>query len=224
MARSKTKYKYAVIATDTALFTIDNDQLKILLIKMNKKPFHGFWAVPGGLVKASESVKAAAKRNLKVKSRVSKVYTEQLYTFGHVDRDPFGRVVSVAYLGLTADSKIKIKTTAEHKEIKWFDVKALPKLAYDHKEIITTALYRLRSKLEYTNIAFQLLPHEFTMSDLQKVYEIIRGEKLDKRNFQKKIFALDLVKGLNKKSIGQACRPAQLYTARNKEVVNVNIL
>ncbi|MCD4762017.1 NUDIX hydrolase [bacterium] len=224
MTKSKTKYKYAVIATDTVLFTIDNKQLKILLIKMNKKPFQGSWAVPGGLAKANESVKAAGRRNLKEKAGVNQVYTEQLYTFGQVNRDPFGRVVSVAYLGLAADSKIKIKTTAEHKEIKWFDVKALPKLAYDHRKIITTALDRLRSKLEYTNIAFKLLPNEFTMSDLQKAYEIIRGKRLDKRNFQKKIFVLDLVKKLNKKEIGQAYRPAQLYTAKNKEVVNVNII
>jgi len=218
------KYKYAVIATDTALFTIDDGKLKVLLIKMNKKPFEDSWALPGGLVKPDESVDDAAKRNLQEKSGVKKVYTEQLYTFGKINRDPFGRVVSVAYFGLCENAKVEIKTTNEHKEIKWFDLGKLPKLAYDHTEIIQTAKDRLHSKVEYTNVVFKLLAREFTMMDLQRVYEIIREEKLDKRNFQKKISNLNLVRRLKKKTSGQAHRPAQLFVAKNRKVANVNIL
>ncbi|HAM88423.1 MAG: NUDIX hydrolase [Candidatus Falkowbacteria bacterium GW2011_GWC2_38_22] len=218
------KYEYAVMATDTVLFALDDGKLKILLIKMNKKPFVDMWAVPGGLVRGDESVEVSAKRTLKEKTGVANVFMEQLYTFGNVNRDPFGRVVSIAYMALTPNIDMEIKTTKDHKEIGWFDVKDLPVLAYDHEKIVKTAVSRLSAKLEYTNIVFQLLSKEFTMNELQTAYEIIRGEKLDKRNFQKKILALDLVKKLDKKTTGQAHRPANVCTAKHEGVVNVEIL
>lgn len=224
MSENYKKYEYAVIATDTVLFTLEDGELKVLLIGMNKEPFKGMWALPGGLVRGDESIDFAARRVLKEKTSVEKMYTEQLYTFGELDRDPFGRVVSIAYLALTSDFNVKIETGSEHGKIAWFNVKELPELAYDHKKVIQTAIERLRSKMEYTNIIFQLLPKEFTMKDLKEAYELILEEEIDKRNFQKKIFSLDLVKKLDKKTLGRAHRPAHIFTSKEEGVVEVKIL
>ncbi|QQG46610.1 MAG: NUDIX hydrolase [Candidatus Niyogibacteria bacterium] len=210
MNKSSQKYKFAAVAVDVIIFSIDSEELKVLLIEMKKRPYVGFWAAPGGLIKADESLDQAAKRQLSVKAGLKNVYLEQLYTFGEVNRDPFGRVVSTAYFALIPRIGIEPKTSKEYGDIKWFGVKTLPKLAYDHKKIIGFALERLRSKIGYTNIIYGLLPREFTLSDLQKVYEIILAKKLDKRNFRKKALSIGLVKPVSAKRRG-AHRPAALY-------------
>ncbi|MCK4553424.1 NUDIX hydrolase [Candidatus Parcubacteria bacterium] len=217
-------FKHAVIAVDMVIFTIKDNELKVLMIKMKKKPFIGSWAVPGGLVKVNESVDGSAKKHLKNKTGVNDVYLEQLYTFGGIHRDPLGRVVSVAYFALIPGKGLKLHTTDEYDNVKWFSVNKLPKLAYDHKEIVKCAVSRLRSKLEYTNIVYSLLSDEFTLSDLQKTYEIILGKKLDKRNFRKKILSLNLIKKTSRKVIGEACRPAILYKFIKKSPQMVKIL
>lgn len=220
MKKNITKYKYAVIATDTIIFTVSDNKLKILLIKMKKEPFIGSWAAPGGLIKADESIVKAAKRNLLEKTGVKDVYLEQLYTFGKVNRDPAGRVVSVAYFALIpTDSKLKISDQAE-----WFSIKNLPKLAYDHKEVISNAIDRLRFKLESSNIVYNLLPKEFTLSEMQNIYEIILGKKLDKRNFRKKILSLDLIRKTGGQIAGKAHRPAAVYKFIKKSPQVVGIL
>lgn len=206
------KYKFAVIATDVVLFTVRDEKLQVLLIKMKKPPFEGQWAVPGGLVRPKESVDESARRHLKDEAGVKNVYLEQLYTFGKVDRDPFGRVVSVAYFALVPHSRFILKTTDLYEDVAWFPVAALPKLAYDHREIIGFAEKRLMTKVEYSNIVYSLLPAEFSLGELQKVYEIILNRALDKRNFRKKILSLGLLKNLGKKRAGGANRPAELYT------------
>lgn len=207
----KKKYKFAVIATDIVIFTVAEDSLKVLLIKMKKHPFEGYWAAPGGLVKPRESVDSSAERNLKEKTGLSGVYLEQLYTFGRVARDPFGRVVSVAYYALIPSGGIKLKTTKEYEDVKWFEVRGLPKLAYDHREIIAMAIARLQERLGSTNVAYSLLPRQFTLTGLQKVYEIILGRKLDKRNFRKKFLSTSLIRRIGHKTSGGAHRPAELY-------------
>ncbi len=212
MAQAKPKYKFAVIATDVVIFTLKDDKLQALLIKMKKKPYTGFWAAPGGLVKPNESVDQSAKRQLYTKTGVKDVYLEQLYTFGKVNRDPFGRVVSVAYFVLIPNANLKLKTTEEYAGVEWFSINKLPKLAYDHQEVIDYAIKRLQAKLGYTNIVYSLLPKEFTLSDLQKTYEIILNKKLDKRNFRKRILSLKLVKKVDKQRVGEAHRPADFYT------------
>jgi 8-oxo-dGTP diphosphatase len=184
MSNPEKKYKFAVIAADVVIFSLINDELQALLIRMKKSPYAGYWAAPGGLVKPEESVDEAAKRHLFTKTGVKDVYLEQLYTFGEVARDPFGRVVSVAYFALIPTSGLKLKTTDEYEEVKWFAVSDLPKLAYDHRKIIEMAIKRLRSQLEYSNIVYSLMPAEFTLPELQKTYEIIL-----KKNFIKEIFA-----------------------------------
>lgn len=213
-----------MIATDVVLFTIRGGALQALLIQMKKRPLTGLWAAPGGLVRPAESVDAAAKRHLLVKTGVGNVYLEQLYTFGEVKRDPFGRVVSVAYFALIPSTGLQLRTSKEHSAVRWFPVTSLPKFAYDHKEIVSTALARLRAKLGYTNIVYSLLPDEFSLTDLQKTYEIILGKKLDKRNFRKKIMSVNLVKATAKKQSGAANRPALLYTFASKTPRIVEIL
>jgi 8-oxo-dGTP diphosphatase len=212
MPKVAQKYKFAVIATDVVIFTIYKGALRVLLIQMKKAPFTRKWAVPGGLVRGDESVDQAAQRLLFEKAAVKNVYLEQLYTFGKVTRDPFGRVVSVAYFALVSEEKVTLQTTKEYFSIGWHDVRKLPPLAYDHKEVISLAVERLQNKLEYTNIIYSLMPEKFTLGELQHVYEIILGKSVDKRNFRKKILSLKLVRKLKKKQQGQANRPAELFS------------
>lgn len=205
------KYEHAMVAVDVAIFTIADGELQVLLIGMKKEPFQGCFAVPGGLVHGDESLDDAAERHLREKTNMKDVYLEQLASFGEPKRDPFGRVVSVAYFALLPNDKSALKTTGEYAEVGWFPVRKLPKLAYDHKKIIETALARLQGKLEYTDIAYSLLPKEFTLTELQEVHEVILGEKIDKRNFRKKILAAGTLKKTGKSRAGTPSRPAELY-------------
>jgi len=211
------------IAVDIVIFTIMDSALKIILIQMKKKPFTKKWAFPGGLINDKESLDDAAKRELYEKAGVKNVYLEQLYTFGHPKRDPYGRVVSCAYFALVNSEGIKLRTIEKYSDIKWFDIKKLPKLAYDHADIAKYALQRLRWKLEYTNVVYSLMPKHFTLSQLRRVYEIILGRKIDRRNFQRKVLALNLLRLTRKKQIGKH-RPARLYEFRIKKSIIVEVL
>lgn len=218
------KKDFPKVAVDIVIFTVDNGRLKVILIQMKKKPFTGKWAFPGGLVGLRESLDDAARRELYEKTGVKNVYLEQLYTFGEVRRDPFSRVVSVAYFALVNRKQIKkLITTSKYQRIDWFDVNKLPRLAYDHNEVAKYAIARLRAKLEYTNIAFSLLPRYFTLAALQEAYEIILGRKLDKRNFIKKIDTLHLLRKTQKFEKG-AHRPARLYEFRSRKPQIIEIL
>ncbi|MDA2922615.1 NUDIX hydrolase [Patescibacteria group bacterium AH-259-L07] len=209
------------VAVDIVVFAIINNKLSILLIRRGTKPFKGYWALPGGMVLKNESLKKAAIRELKEETGIGDIYLEQLYTFGAPFRDPRGRIVSVSYFALISKKyKPVLKPTTDAVAAQWLGVKKLPRLAFDHKEIISYALKRLRWKLEYTNIASQLLSNYFTLSELQHVYEIILGKKLDKRNFRKKILSLDLIKPTRRKRKGVAYRPPQLWKfITNKHIV-----
>lgn len=219
MKKVNRKYKHAVIAADVILFKLIDGKLKVLLIEMKKDPFRGMWAMPGGLVSGDEAVDDAPGRILFEKTGINNVYMEQLYTFGKIDRDPFGRVVSVAYMALVPEG-VGIKKDG----VNWFSINDLPELAYDHKEILETAVLRLKSKLEYTNVICNLLAKEFTMGELQKAYEIILNKEIDKRNFQKKIFLLNIVEKTDKKTSGGACRPAYLYKFKERKTKIIEIL
>ncbi len=221
---AKKKYRFTVVATDVVILTIKDEKLQALLIKMRKSPYHNCWAAPGGMVKPKEAVGDAAKRILKEKAGIKDVYLEQLYTFGKVNRDPFGRVVSVAYFALIPSDNLSLKTTKEYGDIRWFPVKKLPKLAYDHETIIHCAVKRLQNKLSYSNIVYSLLPDEFTLGEIQKTYEIILGKKLDKRNFRKKLFSLNLVRSIGKEKRGMANRPAALQAFTSKKLKMMEII
>lgn len=170
-----------------------------------------------------ESLDEAAVRILKEETSVGNVFLEQLYTFGGSGRDPFGRVVSVAYLALMPSGGVKLQTIVRYADVRWCPVRRLPKLAYDHNEIAEYAKRRLAWKVEYTNAAWSLLPSKFTLTELQTVYEAILGRELDKRNFRKKILLLDLIESTGDKVARGAHRPAMQYrfTSHAPKIVEI---
>lgn len=210
------------VAIDAVLFTIEQEQLKVLLIKINSGPYQDKWAIPGGLVQLEETLDEAAKRVLFQKTNIGDIHLEQLYSFGDLERDIRGRSVSIAYFALIDNPQnFKLKTTPYYSEIAWWPVRNLPPMAFDHRQIVDYALRRLRAKLEYSNIVYSLLAPEFTLTDLQRVYEIVLGKKVDKRNFRKRVAMLGLVKKTGKKEKGEAHRPAQLYRFTKRELIYI---
>lgn len=212
-----TKFERPSVTVDIILFTIKENDLKVLLVKRRIEPFKDMWAIPGGFIRMKENLEESAKRELLEETNVKDVYLEQLYSFGDPGRDPRTRVITVAYFALVNAEKFKLKASADVKEVKWFSMYNLTKLAFDHKKILDYALKRLRWKLAYTTVAFSLLPARFTLTHLQKIYEIIFDKKFDKRNFRKKIKALNLVKETSEFQEDVTHRPAKLYT-RNKKI------
>ncbi len=202
------------VTTDVVIFTIEDEKLKVLLVKRAHEPFKGKWAIPGGFIRISETIDAAALRILKEKTNVQNIYLEQLYTFGDPLRHPDSRVITCAYFALirSDDIVLSFDDNSEITEVQWHPVYNLPKLAFDHKEIIEYSLKRTRERLEFCPIAFQLLPEKFTLTELQKAYELILGKKLDKRNFRKKFLASAILKELNEFTKSGSKRPARLYS------------
>lgn len=211
------------VAVDAVLFTIVERTLKTLLVKIKKGAFAEHWAFPGGLVQVGEALDDAARRELFEKTGVHDLYLEQLYTFGDARRDPTAHTVSVAYFALVPSGSHILSTGEKYADIDWFPVRALPELAYDHNTIAAYALRRLQAKLSYTNIVYSLLPSEFTLADLQEIYEVILNRKVDRRNFRRKILTLGLLKSLPKTRRG-AHRPALLYTFTRRAPMNVEVL
>lgn len=215
------KFKRPSIAVDTIIFSIQHDELKVLLVKRGEHPFKGTWAIPGGFVRHDESVDDAAKRELLEETGVSGVYLEQLFTFGDVNRDPRTRVISISYysiLGYDDLSSTKLSASFDVDDVDWFNISDLPELAFDHKIILRYALNRLRNKLEYSTVAFEFLPERFTLTELQQIYEIVYDRKLDKRNFRKKLKQMNIVSETNETKIEGAHRPARLYTLKDPKL------
>jgi len=202
---------YQSVTTDIVIFTIADEQLKVLLIKRANEPFKNQWALPGGFLFEKEDPDKAAIRTLWTKAGIKDVYLEQLYTFGGSGRDPRGKIITISYFALSPQDKIKIVVSDKIQTPTFRSVKKLPDIAFDHNRIITYALQRLQSKLEYTNAVYSLLPHYFTFNQLQRTYEIILNKKLDKRNFRKKFMLLGLIKPTKKILKGERQRPAKLY-------------
>lgn len=222
MIKKMNGQKNPVVAVDTVIFAIIENELNVLLIKIKYGSFVGKWGVPGGIVKIDETLDEAAKRELFEKTGMKNVYLEQLYSFGELKRDPETRIVSVAYFALVDNSKTKLETTKKYEDIKWLPVNKLQKVAYDHNEIINYSLLRLKYKLEYTNVIYSLMPQKFTLGNLQKVYEIILNKKLDKRNFRKKIFSLNLIKEEGIEA-GVPHRPSKLYSFKKRKLMVVEL-
>ena len=210
-----------VIAVDVVLFTIQGGTLKVLLVKREHAPFRGMWALPGGLVSKDESVDDAALRELQEETNIGNIYLEQLYTFGEPTRDPRGRVITVAYYALVNWQQFQLKARQRVSEASWFPVKRLPALAFDHERIIDYALERLRNKINYTTVGFQLLSRQFTLTELQSSYEVILGQRLDKRNFRRKMLQLGILKGTREFQANGRQRPARLYTFTEPKVVKL---
>lgn len=208
--------RFAVIATDVVIFTILNKKLKVLLIPINFLHFKNAYGFPGGMILPHETVDDSVRRHMKAKVGIeTPSYMEQLYAFSAINRDPRGRVVSVASIALLPPSRAKTVT----KNAIWSDVRKLPKLAYDHNAIAEKALERLGERLENAAIGKHLLPPQFTLTELQHVHELVLGRILDKRNFRKKMLALGLLQSTRKVKTGGRSRPAELYRfAKNKGV------
>ncbi len=182
------RYQRPSVTVDVVIFTLRNRELHVLLVQRRRWPYEGHWALPGGFIEINESLQEAALRELEEETGVRDVYLEQLYTFGAPDRDPRTRVISVAYFALVQSDKQVLRSSDETTDVRWFPINDIPeKLAFDHNEILECACTRLRSKLEYTTLAFQLLPEVFSILELKDIYEQILGETLDKGNFYRKI-------------------------------------
>ena len=216
-----TKYERPSVTVDVVIFSIRDEMLKVLLIKRKAWPFEGVWAIPGGFVQMEESLEEAAYRKLIEETEVTSpdVYLEQLYTFGDPRRDPRTRVITVAYFALVGADKINFQT-GDRADVGWFSVYDPPPLAFDHAEILAYALTRLRYKLEYSAVGFQLLPEKFTLRELQDAYEIILGAKLDKGNFRSKLRKTEVVEPVDGyRDTGG--RPARLYCFREDAVAEI---
>jgi 8-oxo-dGTP diphosphatase len=214
----------ARVAVDVAVFTVRAGRLDVLLAQANWGPFAGCWALPGGLVHDAEPLDQAAARELAARTGVGDVYLEQLYTFGRPDRDPRARVVSVAYVALIPHGRLPGSLgSPKYRQVAWVPVRRLPPLAYDHAEVVRTAIARLRAKLRYTNLVYTLLPPAFTLSEMQDVYEAILGRRLDRRNFRKKVHATRLLAPLGRVRRGPH-RPAALHRFRRRRPMTVDLL
>jgi 8-oxo-dGTP diphosphatase len=198
------------VAVDIVIFTIRAGELRVLLVKRGIPPFAGQFAIPGGFVLKEESLDQAALRELREETGVGDVYLEQLYSFGDPGRDPRGRVISVAYYALISADRSRVVAGTDAADATWCAVRELPTLAFDHRKILDYALERLRNKLEYTTVGFQLLPSKFSLTELQEVYEAILDKKLDKRNFRRKLALLKVLRPTREYRRGER-RPARLY-------------
>ncbi len=210
-----------VVTVNVLIFTIRNDKLEVLLMKRAYQPFMDFWALPGGVFDPKESLDDAACRILKERTGVDQVntYLEQLYTFGDPKRDPRERRIGVTYYALVPSDHLKLQAEGKAKDAKWWALKQLPELAFDHRKIVNLGYDRLKTKVGYSSIVLELMPSRFRLSELQKAYEVILGEEIDKRNFRKQMKELDLVEATGLKEMDGAHRPAMLFKAKKKRLV-----
>jgi 8-oxo-dGTP diphosphatase len=206
------------VTVDVVVFRLQDDALSVLLIQRAYPPHKGKWALPGGFVNIGETLEQAARREMEEETGVRDVYLEQLYTFGDPGRDPRGRVITVAHFALIAKD-VEVRAGQEAVHAGWHPVDGVPELAFDHAAILACALQRLRYKLEYSAVGFELLPDQFTLSELQKAYEIVLGERLDKRNFRSRILESGILAETRRfrPAPGQG-RPARLYRYRKSAV------
>ncbi len=205
------------VSVDAVVFGYDPEpKVSVLLIKRKFAPYQGEWAIPGGFVKNHESLEHAIYRELTEETGIIMDYLEQLYTFGHPNRDPRSRVISVAYFGLVRPDTYKIGAATDAEKAEWFDINDLPPLAFDHQNILNKAIDRVRAKITYEPIGFELLDERFPFSDLENLYSTLLGRPIDRRNFRKKILSFGMLDELDEKVSRGAGRPANLFKF-NKE-------
>ena len=205
------EYPRPAVTVDCVVFGLDEQDLKVLLVRRGLPPFEGRWALPGGFVRMEETLDDAARRELREETGLKDVYLEQLYTFGDVRRDPRGRVVSVAYYALVNLADHRVQAATDASDAAWFAATDLPRLAFDHDRILDAASQRLKGKVRYQPIGFELLPEKFTLSQLQRLYETVLERPLDKRNFRKKILSMGVLVETDEVQQDVAHRAARLY-------------
>ena len=216
------KYPKPSVTVDCVVFGLDKDQkLKVLLIQRGIAPDKNKWALPGGFIKLDESIETAAARELKEETGIDRVFLEQLYTFGTVDRDPRDRIITVAYYALINIGEYILNAQTDAKNAEWFSVDELPTLAFDHNKILNVGKQRLKGKLRYQPVGFELLPAKFTLTQLQRLYETVLEQKLDKRNFRNKILKMKLLVDTEEMQAGVSHRPAKLYQFNEKRYIEL---
>ena len=183
------KHPHPAVTVDGVVFGFDDADLKLLLIKRKIEPFQGQWALPGGFVLEQEGLEEAARRELADETGITRLYLEQLYSFGEPSRDPRERVISIAYYALVKLADHRVRAASDAQEVAWFPVAELPSLAFDHEKIVEVGLRRLKAKVRYEPIGFELLPEKFTLGELQRLYETVLEQNLDKRNFRRRCWA-----------------------------------
>jgi 8-oxo-dGTP diphosphatase len=208
------------VAVDAIVFGYQNNQLYVLLIQQKFGTQESYWALPGGLVRNDESLQDAVKRELKEETNIRVNYFEQLFTFGDdVFRDPRNRVISVAYFALVDSSKLIVKADTDAEKAQWFKIDEIPPLAFDHTIILGKGIERLKAKLTYEPIGFDLLPKEFLFSELENLYCTILEKEIDRRNFRKKILSFEIIEETDRFSPLKSGRPAKLFKF-NKQKYN----
>ncbi len=205
------QYPHSAVTVDCVVFGLDDGHLNVLLIQRGLDPYQGAWALPGGFVKIDEDLDTAARRELEEETGLRDLYLEQLYSFGAPDRDPRERVITVAYFAIVNLFNHPVAANTDADNAGWFRTDELPDLAFDHADILSMALERLRSKVRYQPIVFEFLSEKFTLRQVQLLYETIIGLALDKRNFRKKIQSTELLIPLNEVEMDVAHRAAQLF-------------
>lgn len=208
------EYPHPAVTVDVLVFTANRGSLEVLLVQRKHWPHTGKWALPGGFVEIDESLKRAAWRELREETGVRAGALEQLGAFGRPDRDPRERVITVAYIALVPFEQLTIKAASDAKDARLFNVDALPELAFDHDTILRRARERLRDKLDVADVITRLMPAEFTLAELQRVFESISGRPVDKRNFRKRLKTIDALVATGDERRAGASRPAGLYSAR----------
>jgi 8-oxo-dGTP diphosphatase len=209
-------YERPALTTDCLIFGFDGGELKVLLIKREKEPFKNKWALPGGFVHIHETTEVCAKRILSEKAGIENMFIEQLYTFSDLDRDPRERIISVAYFALVKKDQYTLIAGRDTVHAEWFELSKLPKLAFDHAKIVEMGFERLKGKVSYQPIGFELLNEKFTLTQLQTLYEAILETKIDRRNFRKKILGMGLLKALDEKEKNVPRKAARFYSFDNK--------
>ncbi len=206
-----------IIETLISIFTIDKGELKVLLLRKKTEPYKGYWILPGGILANDETLEDNISDVVFDKCGIPELYVEQCHTFSNLDRDPDDRIIACTYLGLIDIKSVEIKKEErQYIESSWFAINAIPKVGYDHNAIIEEAVDHLRKKIVNSNVLKSLFPSDFTLPELQRVYEQILGRELDRRNFRKKFINLGLIEDTGYKNEGFNGRPAKLYRFKDK--------
>lgn len=224
MDMSNPLYKNQCIYVNIVTFTVEDKMVKVLLVKRREEPFVGQWIIPGGVVYNNESIDAAAIRELKEKTGLEGVFLQQFYAFGEPYRDPRMRMVSIGHLALIDKNRVEIlQQTPDTLDARWYAINDVPKLGFDHNEMLQKAIQNLRNIVTKTNLVKDLLPENFTLPQLQKIYEAILNKNLDRRNFRRKFVNLGLIKPTGNKEFVKGHRPADYYQFVDKEYKEIEI-